>query len=404
MAVGEAGRLQYLTDQPDRLLGVEARCRSAAFIGCGPLRTAWRCSRSPRTRRRDRRPRRCWGAGGRPRLPPRAGIVRRTRRGSWEKRPCKTFRATRRCRCVSSLPARRPRHRLRSRSASAPDSARRRRCPRSPQALLCAPLLLVSWLTSFAMQDRFRDAAKDRRRHVVAELRRALDRGGDCDLRVLSRRAKPMNQPCFSAAPPPQDALPGVSAVPVLPATATPGIAALVPVPSRTTPSIAVVSSAAVFALIGLLYSEGLRRLTTRPSGSTTRLQICGFINLPRSATAAATSAICSGVTAKRSCPIATREIDPGAGTEQLSSFNESTRLELAFRKVNRRRRVEAEAVHGQTACSRRSSLTELTESGVDRIGQRGPSEIEPKLWSEPFAAAGPGLPASPARLSSFPA
>ena len=77
--------------------------------------------------------------------------------------------------------------------------------------------------------------------------------------------------------------------MPVLPATATPGIAALVPVPSLTTPSIAVVSSSAVFALIGWLYSEGSSRLTTRPSGSTTRFQICGFISLPLLATAAAT-------------------------------------------------------------------------------------------------------------------
>ena len=37
--------------------------------------------------------------------------------------------------------------------------------------------------------------------------------------------------------------------------------------------------------------------MVTRPSGSTTRLQICGFISLPPLATAEATSAICSGVT-----------------------------------------------------------------------------------------------------------
>ena len=167
-------------------------------------------------------------------------------------------------------------------------------------------------LTSFAIQDRFGDVAEDRRRDVVAELGRALDRGGDRDLRVVGRgEADEPGLVLFVAAA--AGFVAGVSAVPVLPATGTPEIAALVPVPSLTTPSIAVVSSSAVLALTGWLYSEGSSRSTTRPSGSTTRFQICGFISLPPLATAAATIAICSGVASSRSWPIATRARSTGS-------------------------------------------------------------------------------------------
>jgi len=53
--------------------------------------------------------------------------------------------------------------------------------------------------------------------------------------------------------------------------------------------------------------------LLTRPSGSTTRLQICGFISLPPLAIAAVTIAICSGVTASRSWPKASRATSIGS-------------------------------------------------------------------------------------------
>ena len=46
---------------------------------------------------------------------------------------------------------------------------------------------------------------------------------------------------------------------------------------------------------------------TVRPSASTTRSPRCGFMSLPPLATAAATIAICSGVTRSRSCPMPTR-------------------------------------------------------------------------------------------------
>jgi hypothetical protein len=128
-----------------------------------------------------------------------------------------------------------------------------------------------------------------------------------------SAGTKPMNQAWFSSTPPPQALLPGVSAVPVLPATRTPEIAALVPVPSETTPSIAVVSSSAVLPEIAWLYWSGASFETSRPSGSITRFHSCGFISLPPLATALATIAICSGVASSRSCPIASRPRSTGS-------------------------------------------------------------------------------------------
>ena len=181
-----------------------------------------------------------------------------------------------------------------------------------------------------------------------------------------------MNHAWFSSVPPPQVSLNGVSAVPVLPATGTPGIAALVPVPSLTTPSIAVVSSAAVCASIGWLYWDGSRRLITRPSGSTTRLQICGFIRLPPLATAAATSAICSGVTSE--ALLADRDagdVDRVVAAEQLPAFVDAARVDLVVGQVDRRGRVEAEAVHVFEQRVLADLFAELGEPGVDRVGQR---------------------------------
>ncbi len=101
--------------------------------------------------------------------------------------------------------------------------------------------------------------------------------------------------------------------MPVLPATVTPGIAALVPVPALTTPCIAVFSSSAVCLLITVDCSLGSIRLVSRPSGSTTLSQICGFISTPPLATVAATSAIWRGVASSRSWPIATRPMSIGS-------------------------------------------------------------------------------------------
>ena len=61
-----------------------------------------------------------------------------------------------------------------------------------------------------------------------------------------------------------------------------------------------------------------------RPPG----FQICGFISLPPLATAAATSAICSGVASSRSWPIATRARSTGSlAVEQVAVFVSKTPL-----------------------------------------------------------------------------
>ena len=83
----------------------------------------------------------------------------------------------------------------------------------------------------------------------------------------------------------------------------------------------AVVSSAAVFSLIGRLYSEGLRRLTTCPSGSMTRLQICGFVRLPPVGDRRGNLGHLQR--RHRQTLLADRhpcEVDPSAGTEQVFS------------------------------------------------------------------------------------
>ena len=53
--------------------------------------------------------------------------------------------------------------------------------------------------------------------------------------------------------------------------------------------------------------SSGSMRFTVRPSASTIRPVRCGSIRIPPFATVATTVAICSGVTRRRSWPIATR-------------------------------------------------------------------------------------------------
>ena len=101
------------------------------------------------------------------------------------------------------------------------------------------------------------------------------------------------------------------SAVPVLPATSIPSRAAAVPVPSFTTLFIIPASCSAVSRFITWLCSTGCSRSSTRPSLATTRSVRRGRISSPPLPTAAATSAICSGLTriepSSPPCPIATR-------------------------------------------------------------------------------------------------
>ena len=98
-----------------------------------------------------------------------------------------------------------------------------------------------------------------------------------------------------------------ISAVPVLPATSMPSSAPAVPVPSSTTLLIIPASSSAVDFFITRAASWGLMRCTVRPSGSTILLVNRGLTRTPPLATVAATEAICSGVTASLSWPIAMR-------------------------------------------------------------------------------------------------
>ena len=114
-------------------------------------------------------------------------------------------------------------------------------------------------------------------------------------------------------------------------------------------------------------------RSTTRPSGSTTRLQICGFISVPPLAIAAATSAICSGVTASRSWPIATRARSTGSSGPSSCRFGDRCR--------SRRPGPTGRSIGGVELKPKRSMYSkrvssptffaELGEPGVDRDGQR---------------------------------
>jgi hypothetical protein len=72
-------------------------------------------------------------------------------------------------------------------------------------------------------------------------------------------------------------------------------------------------SSAADFLDITRDCSAGSTRSLTRPSFATDRSTSRGRISAPSLPTAAATSAICSGVTCSRSWPIATRPMSTGS-------------------------------------------------------------------------------------------
>ena len=97
------------------------------------------------------------------------------------------------------------------------------------------------------------------------------------------------------------------SAVPVLPATWIPDSAAAVPVPSCTTLPIIPASSDAVRELITVERKLGEFRDRSPPSGLVTESTSRGCISLPPLPRAAATIAICKGVTWRRSWPMATR-------------------------------------------------------------------------------------------------
>ena len=119
-----------------------------------------------------------------------------------------------------------------------------------------------------------------------------------------SAGAKPMNQAWLRLGS-------SLSAVPVLPATVTPtpDSAARVPVPSRTTSSIIAASSAAFDGLITWPSSSGSPRCTSEPPRSTIRVMRRGAMAVPPLAIAPATIAICTGVTASCSWPIARRAV-----------------------------------------------------------------------------------------------
>src|SRR5207248_2071542 len=80
-----------------------------------------------------------------------------------------------------------------------------------------------------------------------------------------------------------------------------------VPVPSSTTFFIICVICAAVVGDITCDITEGLYVCTVRPSWSTALVARRGVISLPPLATAAATIAICSGVTARPPVPMPIR-------------------------------------------------------------------------------------------------
>ena len=212
VAVGEAGRLEDLADQR-RPTARRRQARVDQLLQRAALEVAAsRCSRCRRPRR-GRRRRRCWGAGGRRPTRPRGGSARRTRgpgrsAGAGPSAPPGAAGA-------GPRPARR-RPSRRSRSGAAPGSGRRSSSP-SPQPThsQASHLDHRSFVRSGSLRRR-RGRSAPRRR---AELRSVHSTVAAIAICGSSAGAKPMNQAWFSSAPPPQASLPGVSAVPVLPAT-----------------------------------------------------------------------------------------------------------------------------------------------------------------------------------------
>jgi hypothetical protein len=113
------------------------------------------------------------------------------------------------------------------------------------------------------------------------------------------------------------------SAVPVLPATVTPGICAAVPVPRWTTCTIMSRIAAAVAGFVACLQVRGCSFEITPPPGARTSFTSLGTGTFPLFAIAAATSAICSGVTSIRSWPNASRP-----GSTWLFAFFGSKRFD----------------------------------------------------------------------------
>src|SRR5207248_7208985 len=110
--------------------------------------------------------------------------------------------------------------------------------------------------------------------------------------------AKAMNHACVCC--------PGVfSAVPVLPATATPGICAAVPVPAVTTDSIICVNADATSGRTAWPSACGFVVDNVDKSGASVFATRYGCMTRPPLPMAAATIAICKGVTASSYCPIA---------------------------------------------------------------------------------------------------
>jgi hypothetical protein len=91
-------------------------------------------------------------------------------------------------------------------------------------------------------------------------------------------------------------------------------------VPDCTTRTIMPVSSAAVLGFIAVFHSFGSDSTITFPSGATMRSTRVGSMTTPRFATAAAMSAIWSGVTCSRSWPKARRPGSTAFGSFGLKS------------------------------------------------------------------------------------
>ena len=158
-----------------------------------------------------------------------------------------------------------------------------------------------------------------------------------------------------------------VWAVPVLPATVTPGICAAVPVPSLTTASIILVTAVAVEGFMTTDCTRGATVCTVRPSGLTTRSVRWGTISVPWFATAAATSAICSGVTSSLSWPIPMRPTSTSGlvgASRRAPRYSPLADISSAG-IVQLRLAVEAEAVH---VAGERALAQAFGDLGVDRV------------------------------------
>ena len=164
-----------------------------------------------------------------------------------------------------------------------------------------------------------------------------------------------------------------VSAVPVFPATATPGIWAGVPVPSSTTFCIIPATALAVERFMTTDCSRGSIVWTVRPSESTILLVRWGTIRRPPSATAEATSAICSAVTSSLSWPMPMRPTSTWGLVGGIGRpFEYSPLIDIsAGGIVELGLAVEAEAAHVAPEDALAEAHGDLGVDGVDGVHER---------------------------------